>query len=591
MGRRYRSDSDDLADEFDEFDDAGGPDSGSVRPPFGPLDIDDLDPEFSDAVGRLDFGAVQLPVPPQGTVTVEPTANGRLQAVHVMLPQGRLSVSALAAPRSSGLWTELVKEIETSLREGGAQVRSFTGEWGRELHARSNGASSVFVGVDGSRWMLYGVATGPTPDAAVLDGELRRMLKNTVVVRGRSPYPPRTVLPLSLPEHLVEQQQAEKAAAEKAAAEAAAAAAAAAPAPGATAAPRPRVDETTDVRPLRPVRGVRAGEAVPTPQVPRQAEPPRAVPYRAIPYQPDAYPAAAHGAPANGSPVNPAPVNGSPVNGGPVNGAPANGTPVNGTPANGTRVNGGPVNGVPLTGGPVNGTPVNGAPVHGSPETGGPVNGTPVHGAPVHGHPVAGHPVTGPVDSAPVNGAPVTGNPMTGAPGDGAPGDGAPVHGAPRPSTTSGTRPPMAEPPVTPAPRVSGRRRAPEPDMGTPVPPVPPPGRRRAPEPEEVRLGIDPPTVPYLRAVAVGQRQPDLVDDEMPTGPMEAVAPSRPGREPAALAEPRRSRHARPEPEDDGDQQSTSSDVAGMPALAFLMGDPMRLFTAAEKPGRHRRPD
>ncbi|GEL18036.1 DUF3710 domain-containing protein [Pseudonocardia asaccharolytica] len=242
-------------------------DEETERPPFGPFDISDLDPETDDPAARLDFGALQVPLPDRGTVSVEPTANGRLQAVHVALPEGRLSVSALAAPRSSRLWPELAKEIETSLRDGGAQVRSFQGDWGRELRAHTQGASSVFVGVDGSRWMLYGVATGPVQHAVDLDAELRRMLHGTVVVRGRSPYPPRTVLPLELPAHLKEQQ----AAAEAAAAEAAAAEAAVpgpdlettSPLPRLTAAPRAgrrrRRAVGPGVVPFRPPAGARPG--------------------------------------------------------------------------------------------------------------------------------------------------------------------------------------------------------------------------------------------------------------------------------------------------------------------------------------------
>jgi Protein of unknown function (DUF3710) len=214
---------------------------GSVDdgPDSGPYDGDDLDPEATDASGVVDFGAVQVPVPKRGTVAVEPTANGRMQAVHVALPEGRLSVSALAAPKSSKLWPELAREIDTSLREGGATVRSFPGPWGRELHANSGGAKSVFIGVDGPRWMLYGVATGPADNAETLDFELRRMLRATVVVRGRAPYPVRTVLPLVVPEHLAEAMAA--AAAAKAEAEAAQAqeeaAAAASPPPAAPAPP------------------------------------------------------------------------------------------------------------------------------------------------------------------------------------------------------------------------------------------------------------------------------------------------------------------------------------------------------------------
>ncbi len=177
-------------------------DTESPIPPTGPHDSEDLDPEVTDAAGLVDFGSIRVPLPPQGTVTVEPTSGGRMQAVHIRLPEGRLSLSALAAPKTSKLWPELAREIDASLREGGARVRSFPGGWGRELHATSGGATSVFVGVDGPRWMLYGVATGPSEHSPSLDAELRRMLRGTVVVRGKQPYPVRTILPLTMPEHL-----------------------------------------------------------------------------------------------------------------------------------------------------------------------------------------------------------------------------------------------------------------------------------------------------------------------------------------------------------------------------------------------------
>ena len=76
----------------------------------GPHDADDVDPDPGDAPGMVDFGAVRVPVPERGTITVEPGENGRMQAVHISLPEGRLSVSALAAPKSSRLWPDLAKE-------------------------------------------------------------------------------------------------------------------------------------------------------------------------------------------------------------------------------------------------------------------------------------------------------------------------------------------------------------------------------------------------------------------------------------------------------------------------------------------------
>ena len=68
-------------------------------PTNGPHDGDTLSPEITPAPGTVDFGAVRVPVPAGGTVSVEPSTAGRIQAVHVTVPEGRLSVSALAAPR------------------------------------------------------------------------------------------------------------------------------------------------------------------------------------------------------------------------------------------------------------------------------------------------------------------------------------------------------------------------------------------------------------------------------------------------------------------------------------------------------------
>jgi Protein of unknown function (DUF3710) len=168
----------------------------------GPYDADD--PDAPDADGALDFGSLRVPLPAKAQLQVEKGAGELLRAVHVLVPSGRVSLSALAAPRSSPLWRELADEIAGSLSGDGARVRSEWGEWGREVQAGSNGASSRFIGVDGPRWMLYGVATGPADGAAELAHTLREMIRDTVVSRGADPLPVKTVLPLRLPEHLEE---------------------------------------------------------------------------------------------------------------------------------------------------------------------------------------------------------------------------------------------------------------------------------------------------------------------------------------------------------------------------------------------------
>lgn len=165
----------------------------------GPYDSEDVEAPALD--GALDFGSLRVPLPARAQLQVE-GGSELLRAVHVLVPSGRVSLSALAAPRSTPLWRELSQEIGDSLSSEGARVRSEWGEWGREVQAGSNGALSRFIGVDGPRWMLYGVATGPAESAAELAVTLRRMIRETVVVRGVEPLPVKTVLPLRLPEHL-----------------------------------------------------------------------------------------------------------------------------------------------------------------------------------------------------------------------------------------------------------------------------------------------------------------------------------------------------------------------------------------------------
>jgi len=168
----------------------------------GPFDVDD--PDGFDIEGGLDFGSLRVPMPARAQLQVEHGSGELLRAVHVLVPAGRVSLSALAAPRSSPLWRDLAEEIAGSLAKDGARVWAEWGSWGREVLAGSKGALSRFIGVDGPRWMLYGVATGPAEDAAELVDTLREMIRSTVVTRGPDPLPVKTVLPLRLPEHLEE---------------------------------------------------------------------------------------------------------------------------------------------------------------------------------------------------------------------------------------------------------------------------------------------------------------------------------------------------------------------------------------------------
>ncbi|NKQ55967.1 DUF3710 domain-containing protein [Amycolatopsis sp. K13G38] len=174
----------------------------------GPFDISDM-PE--DQVPRIDLGSVQVPVPDGSQVQVEmdPAAGG-VRAVHVVTPVGQVTVSAYAAPRSGGLWQEVGEELTEQLRADGAKVSPGEGEWGFELSALLGDVALRFIGVDGPRWMLRGVIAGPQSEAAQAPAMLREIVRNTIVVRGDSPMPVRTPLPITLPDavaqHIAQQQ-------------------------------------------------------------------------------------------------------------------------------------------------------------------------------------------------------------------------------------------------------------------------------------------------------------------------------------------------------------------------------------------------
>jgi hypothetical protein len=167
----------------------------------GPFDIVDAP---DDGVTRIGLGSVRVPVPDGAQVQVEVDPGGAgVRAVHVVTPQGQVTVSAYAAPRSGGLWEEVGNELIEQLRSDGAKVSSGDGEWGLELSALLGDVALRFVGVDGPRWMLRGVIAGPQSQAAEAPYVLREIVRGTIVDRGDAPMPVRTPLPIVLPDEVM----------------------------------------------------------------------------------------------------------------------------------------------------------------------------------------------------------------------------------------------------------------------------------------------------------------------------------------------------------------------------------------------------
>ncbi|OBB05132.1 hypothetical protein A5662_10945 [Mycobacteriaceae bacterium 1482268.1] len=185
----------------------------------GPFDIDDFDDPAAAVVARLDLGSVLIPMPEAGQVQVELSEVGVPSAVWVVTPNGRFTVAAYAAPKSSGLWREVAAELADSLRKDASKVRIEDGPWGREVVGAAPAGVVRFIGVDGYRWMIRCVVNGPQETIDALGDEARHALADTVVRRGDTPLPVRTPLPIQLPEPMAQQLQAaaEQAAAQQAA--------------------------------------------------------------------------------------------------------------------------------------------------------------------------------------------------------------------------------------------------------------------------------------------------------------------------------------------------------------------------------------
>jgi hypothetical protein len=191
-----------------------------VARPQGPWDAQDAPPTDPE---RLDLGSLLVPVLPDTDVRLEVNPEGEVVAATLVHGDSALQLNAFAAPRKDGIWDEVRTEIAEALGSGGGQASEADGPLGTELRAavptEVPGEGVVltparFIGVDGPRWFLRGLLTGPGAhdDAAALP--LLTAFRSVAVSRGDEAMIVREPLPLRLPPDAV--QAAEEAAAEDA---------------------------------------------------------------------------------------------------------------------------------------------------------------------------------------------------------------------------------------------------------------------------------------------------------------------------------------------------------------------------------------
>ncbi len=190
-----------------------------VTRPQGPWDLADA-PELENP--RLDLGSLHVAVLPDTDVRLEVSPEGEVVAATLVHGESALQLNAFAAPKTEGIWGEVRAEIAEALNGGGGQAKESEGTYGTELHAAvpteipgqgTTLAPARFVGVDGPRWFLRGLLTGPAATDEAAAAPLLEAMRHVAVNRGTDPMAVRDPLPLVLPADAV--QMAEEQAAEQ----------------------------------------------------------------------------------------------------------------------------------------------------------------------------------------------------------------------------------------------------------------------------------------------------------------------------------------------------------------------------------------
>ena len=183
-----------------------------------------------DGIVRVDLGALRVPALPGMELRVDVNAQQQVIGATLRLGESMVQVSAFAAPRAGAIWDDVRAELARTASGQGGSLREVTGPFGPELAGhilvaapgqpgQPGGVAVVraaarFVGVDGPRWFLRGMISGPAAEDPQAAGPVEDAFRAIVVVRGSQPMPVRDQLPLTLPPQAAEQIARQQAAAQ-----------------------------------------------------------------------------------------------------------------------------------------------------------------------------------------------------------------------------------------------------------------------------------------------------------------------------------------------------------------------------------------
>lgn len=184
---------------------------------IGPWDCEDENAPKDD--DYLDFGSIEIPYFNGIELRIK-KSNENNQVLGATVTYGSSSVEfeAFAAPKSAGIWDD----VRADLLSGNEQAKEKQGVFGTELILPIKVGDKIvntrIVGVDGPRWMLRGVFSGPAATESMEDNkevlQLNSWFASIIVRRGDEPLAPRDLIPMHDPvtkEEKVAQQNAEEA--------------------------------------------------------------------------------------------------------------------------------------------------------------------------------------------------------------------------------------------------------------------------------------------------------------------------------------------------------------------------------------------
>ena len=161
---------------------------------------DSMDSEAPDTDEYLDIGALMLPFLKGSELRLKANSQtGDVLGATITYGSSSLELEPFAAPKSLGLWDE----VRADLLKANPSCKEVDGVFGKELtlpvKVKGKNLLTRVVGIDGPRWMLRGIFSGPAAKGGKEKDVLDGYLADLVVVRGDEPLAPRDLVPMHAP--------------------------------------------------------------------------------------------------------------------------------------------------------------------------------------------------------------------------------------------------------------------------------------------------------------------------------------------------------------------------------------------------------